>query len=125
ISKSGAKFDFEKAKWFNHEWIKQSEDDAMLPRLTSLLATHGVYDTDKRDMASVWTLVKDRLTFIADFWEQASYFFKRPETYDLSTVQPKWNEEKTAFFEDMITKFEVFEPWHRAELESVYKLAIQ
>lgn len=125
ISKAGAKFDFEKAKWFNHEWIKQSEDDAMLPLLTSLLASHGIHDADNAYITSIWTLVKERLTFIADFWEQAFFFFKQPDTYDLSAVQPKWNHEKTVFFEDMIAKFEAFEPWHRAELESFCKLAIQ
>src|SRR5690606_14623587 len=88
ISKAGAKFDFEKAKWFNHEWIKQSKDDSVLPQLSSLLASHGIYNTDERYVASIWALVKERLTFVADFWDQAAFFFKQPETYDLAAVQP-------------------------------------
>src|SRR5690606_17134070 len=125
ISKSGAKFDFEKAKWFNHEWIKQSNEESVLPQLRSLLASHDIQHVDERYLASIWSLVKERLTFVADFWEQAAYFFKQPEAYDLSAVQPKWTAEKTAFFEDMIAKLEIFSPWHRTELESFYKLAIQ
>lgn len=125
ISKAGAKFDFEKAKWFNHEWIKRSDDDHLLPQLTALLADHGIPLTDEKQLSSVLALVKERLTFVNDFWAQASFFFKRPDSYDLPAVQPRWNAEKTAFFVDMIGKLENFDPWHSAELESFYKLAIQ
>ncbi|MGK6351843.1 glutamate--tRNA ligase [Parapedobacter sp. DT-150] len=124
ISKAGAKFDFEKAKWFNHEWIKRSEDDALLPQLGNLLAEHGVRDIDQQYLADVLPLVKERLTFLADFWEQASFFFQRPDSYDLPAIQPKWSTDKTVFFQDMIDKLENFAPWHSAELESFYKLAI-
>jgi len=125
ISKAGAKFDFEKAKWFNHEWIKQSDDEFLLPRLSDVLAERDVLDVDRAYLADVIPLVKERLTFLSDFWEQASYFFKRPDSYDLASVQPKWTTEKTAFFSEMIAKLENFDPWRSAELESFYKLAIQ
>ncbi|WP_257666198.1 glutamate--tRNA ligase [Parapedobacter tibetensis] len=124
ISKAGAKFDFEKAKWFNHEWIKRIEYSGLLPQINSLLAINGILDVDEKYLREVLALVKERLTFIADFWEQASFFFVRPEHYDLQAVQPKWNDEKTVFFTDMIAQLENFDPWHSAELESFYKLAI-
>lgn len=125
INKAGAKFDFEKAKWFNHEWIKRSDARTLAPQLTTLLLDYGVQDVDESYLLSVFALVKDRLTFLPEFWEQASFFFKRPEEYDLSAVHPRWNAEKTAFFVDMVAKLERFDPWHSAELESFYKLAIQ
>jgi len=125
ISKSGAKFDFEKAKWFNHEWIKRTDDNSLLPQLTALLADHGIHEVDEKQLSGVLALVKDRLTFLSDFWAQASFFFKRPDSYDLSAVQSRWNGEKATFFVDMITKLENFDPWHSAELEAFYKLAIQ
>lgn len=125
MNKSGAKFDFEKAKWFNHEWIKRSDNHSLLPQVMSLLTSHGIIDTDTNYLAEVLTLVKERLTFIADFWEQASFFFQEPDAYDLPAVQPKWNDEKTSFFENIIPQLEAFEPWRSAELESFYKLAIQ
>lgn len=125
INKAGAKFDFEKAKWFNHEWIKRSDDHSLLPQLSTLLVDHGIQGAEEKYLLGVFALVKDRLTFLSDFWEQASFFFKRPEGYDLAAVQPRWNTDKTAFFLDMIAKLENFDPWHSAELESLYKLAIQ
>src|SRR5690606_38321311 len=63
--------------------------------------------------------------FITDFWEQAFFFFKQPDSYDLAAIQPKWNDEKTSFFEDITQKLEAFGPWHSAELENFYKSAIQ
>src|SRR5690606_30358109 len=54
-----------------------------------------------------------------------AFFFQRPQSYDVQAVLPKWNNEKTAFFQDITDKLETFEPWHSAELESFYKLAIQ
>ena len=125
ISKAGAKFDFEKAKWFNHEWIKRSDDHSLLPQLSSLLASHGLQDVDYNYLRNALELIKDRLTFLHDFWEQGFFFFQRPNSYDLPTVQRRWNAEKTAFFIDMISKLQNFHPWHSAELESFYKLAIQ
>ncbi|MFC3198394.1 glutamate--tRNA ligase [Parapedobacter deserti] len=125
VSKAGAKFDFEKAKWFNHEWIKQTDDRVLLPELQAVLAAHGIHGTDDKHLSAVLALVKERLTFLPDFWEQASYFFKRPTHYDSAAILTKWNAEKTAFFADMIVKLENFDPWHSAELESFYKLAIQ
>src|SRR5690606_33562958 len=56
ISKAGAKFDFEKAKWFNHEWIKRSEDHVLLPLLTSVLASHGIVGTDTDYLTATLTL---------------------------------------------------------------------
>ena len=62
---------------------------------------------------------------LQDFWEQASFFFVKPSQYDFSPVLPKWSEEKTLFFTDMIDRLQGFEPWRAEELESFYKLAIQ
>src|SRR3546814_819416 len=120
ISKAGAKFDFEKAKWFNHEWIKRSDDDNLVPQLTALLAGHGLSRVDEKQLSSILALVKDRLTFLSDFWAQASFFFKRPDSYELAAVQPRWNTEQTAFFVDMIVKLENSDPRseaHTSELQ--------
>ena len=125
ISKAGAKFDFEKAKWFNHEWIKRTPDAVLLPQLAAVLESHGVANLREPDVVGALTLVKARLTFIADFWEQAGFLFKQPESYDLAAVQPKWNSDKTAFFQDMLAQLAAFEPWQRNELETFYKGAIQ
>lgn len=125
ISKSGAKFDFEKAKWFNQEWIKQLDGDGLAALAAEQLAVHGFAEADEAYSKQVAELVRERLTFTTDFWAQASYFFQAPESYDLDAVSPRWNADKDAFFKQIVEQWEQFEPWHSAELESFYKLSIQ
>lgn len=125
INNSGAKFDFEKAKWFNHEWIKKSDLEELRPYFIAVLAEHQIFQIDNHYLDIVINLVKERLMLLADFWDQASFFFKEPETYDLASVLPKWTVEKTTFFTDIIETFEGYEPWNSEGLENLYKLAIQ
>ena len=121
ISKSGAKFDFEKAKWFNHEWIKQTDNALLLPQVTALLESKGVKDVPENYLSKVLANVKERMTYVADFWSQASFFFQQPETYDIEAVKPKWNAEKTVFFENIISDFENQNDWTASTLEVLFK----
>ncbi len=120
ISKAGAKFDFEKAKWFNREWIQRTPNEELVPQITALLAEKGIHaETDK--VNTTLALVKDRMTFVADFWEHASYFFQAPESLDTAAVKPKWTPEKTVFFEEVITLFEEQSDWTASNLETIFK----
>ncbi|MFD1771805.1 glutamate--tRNA ligase [Sphingobacterium suaedae] len=121
ISKAGAKFDFEKAKWFNHEWIKRSENTALLPQVRDILDGHQVITADDRYLQAVLTLVKERLTFVEDFWSQAAFFFQAPTEYDADAVRPKWNSEKTRFFEEISDAFSDVTNWNAQEIEPFFK----
>lgn len=125
ISKAGAKFDFEKAKWFNHAWIQQVPEAQLAEEATKILASHGVNHVEPAYIEQILGLVRERMTVIPDFWSQASFFFVRPESYDFAAVRQKWSVEKTLFFNDIIHKFQTIEPWSSAELEHFYKLAIE
>lgn len=125
VSKAGAKFDFEKAKWFNHEWIKGASTQSLLPQVKELLAEQGVNDASDAQIEEVLLAVKERLTFVSDFWAQASFFFQRPASYDLDAVKPKWSEEKTAFFQAMSISFDGFDTWEAPTLEAFFKEAIK
>ncbi|HLT85984.1 MAG TPA: glutamate--tRNA ligase [Sphingobacterium sp.] len=121
ISKAGAKFDFEKAKWFNHEWIKKTDNAEILPQIEGILNQHGVTLRQADYVSSVFALVKERMTFVEDFWGQASFFFTIPETYDVDAVKPKWNENKTAFFQDIAREFMAMQEWTASSLEPFFK----
>lgn len=127
INKSGARFDYEKAKWFNHAWIQKSKVSRLLPEIGKVLAANGlgVVAAGPEYAERVLELVRERMTLLGDFWDQASFFFNRPETYDVDAVRAKWTPEKTLFFNDIIGKLPSFEPWSAAELEHFYKLAIE
>jgi glutamyl-tRNA synthetase len=99
ISKAGAKFDYEKAKWYNHEWIKTADAQRLLPEVKQVLGAEGVEIGNEDVLIPVIELVKDRCNLITDFVTQSAYFFVAPKQYDVAAVKPKWNEQKTAFFE--------------------------
>ena len=68
--------------------------------------------------------VKERMTFLQDFWEQASFFFEAPKSFDLDAVKPKWNDAKTDFFKELIHSYEAVnstESWESVNLENIFK----
>lgn len=91
-SKSGAKFDFEKAKWFNHQYIQATSNDVLAQMFRPVLEEHGVtFDADYA--AKVIALVKERVNFVKELWQQASFFFEAPASYDEKTVRKRWKAE--------------------------------
>ena len=121
VHKGGAKFDFEKAKWFNHEWIKRSEAIKLKPEVGSVLAQHNITVDDESKLLKVIDLVKDRCTLIADFYEQARFFFQTPQQWDVEAIKPKWNEAKQLFFFDVINYLQQTTTWEAADLEKGFK----
>ncbi|SEM08909.1 glutamyl-tRNA synthetase [bacterium A37T11] len=125
VSKAGAKFDIEKARWFNHEWLKQKADMDLLPELKAILATNGHLAKDDAYLLKVFGLLKDRIVILSEFWQQASYFFSPPVQYDLAAVKPKWSLEKTAFYTELAERLSSFDPWHAGEIEHFFKLSAE
>lgn len=123
VSKSGAKFDIEKAKWFSHEYIKKAEVSSIRPQILDALEKRGVTVKNEDFLDQVITLVKERMTYLQDFWEQASFFFQLPEQYDLDSVKPKWTDAKTSYFNDLIIKFDSLsdDQWNPTDLEASFK----
>ncbi|MEJ5993711.1 glutamate--tRNA ligase [Pedobacter sp. Du54] len=100
ISKAGAKFDFEKAKWYNQEWIKRSEVGSLKSEVRNQFSQAGIEVKDDEFLAKVIELVKDRCILLGDFVSQGAYLFNAPLAYDEAAVKPKWTTEKAAFFEE-------------------------
>lgn len=126
INKAGAKFDFEKAKWFNHEWIKGTDNTVLLPQIKDTLLQQQVDigSIEDSSLLTVLSAVKERMTYLSDFWGQASFFFQLPANYDVDAVKPKWNDDKTGFFKSIIADFETLE-WNTEVLEPFFKNKVQ
>lgn len=124
VSKAGAKFNYEKAKWFSAEWIKKTSADKLYPDVAKLFAQEGIEATEDKAL-SVIDLVKDRCTFITDFVQQAGYFFRSPAEYDLNSVQPKWSEQKEEFFQAFSALLSSRSDLSSAELEAEFKQLAQ
>jgi len=107
VSKAGAKFDFEKAKWYNHAWIKNTAANLLMPEVKEIFATEGMAVHDDAYLLKVIDLIKDRCNLLTDFVLQAGYFFAAPEKFDVDAVKPKWTAEKAAFFEAYSALFDM------------------
>jgi glutamyl-tRNA synthetase len=121
VHSGGAKFDYEKAKWFNHEWIKRLDVGSLRLAVKNVFIEKGITVSDDAFLDKVIGLVKDRCTLLTDFYEQSFCFFKTPEHYDLESVKPKWNEAKKLFFAEVILNFELTNDWDALVLENNFK----
>ena len=121
VHKGGAKFDYEKAKWFNHEWIKRLPVSRYRDRVKDLFEAQGITITDDAKFDKVLELVKDRCTLLPDFVTQASFFFQQPQSIDVAAIKPKWNDQKNLFFIELIRAYEVLQTWEGEELEKIFK----
>ena len=121
VHKGGAHFDYEKARWFNHEWIKKSGVQSLEAGVRDFLIEKNITVFEDDTLLQVIALVKDRCTLLADFYEQSWFFFKAPEEYDLDAVRPKWNSEKKNFFELLIEEINAIDNWESAFIEDAFK----
>lgn len=119
-SKSGAKFDYEKGKWFNHEYIQQKENNEIAALFMPYLQEQGVTATPEY-VEKVIGLVKERVNFIKEIWDQASFFFLAPESYDEKTVKKRWKEDSAAQLGELIQVLQACEPFEFHHTEEVVK----
>ncbi len=121
VHKAGAKFDYEKAKWFNHEWIKKFDVEGLRLKVKDVLESKDVRVIDDRYLDKVIGLIKDRCTLLTDFYDQGHFFFKAPAAWDIESVKPKWNADKKDFFTTLIEEFNALQDWQSAFIESAFK----
>jgi len=123
IHKGGAKFDFEKAKWFNGEWIKRSSAIELLPLVKKVLETNEINSSDEK-IVSLIPLVKDRCQLLNDFYTQLAYFFQDPHEIDINAIKAKWDDGKTIFLREWIEELKKTLEWTPLKLEDSFKQAI-
>jgi glutamyl-tRNA synthetase len=121
VHKGGAKFDFEKAKWFNHEWIKKLPVAKWKETVRTDFEDKGVTIDNEEKFVKVLELVKDRCSLLTDFYQHSSFFFTQPQSWDIASVRPKWNDDKAMFFDILSEKFTVLEDWTAVHIEALFK----
>ncbi len=94
INKAGARFDINKAKWYNQQYLRQRPDDELADMLMAQLQKAGVESSRKKAL-KVSGLMRERVTFSAEIWENAKFFYQPPQRYDEKIVNKKWTEEAT------------------------------
>jgi len=109
VSKAGAKFDPDKTKWFQQQYIRAAENSELAVMLDSELAED--YGLEK--LETVCELIKERATFISDIWTEGSFLLERPAEYDAKTTKKKWKgdaEKNMNGFKTILSELEDFSP---------------
>lgn len=102
INKAGARFDIEKARWFNQQYLKQADIDDLAEELMSTLDQEVTHEK----AVAIASTLKERVTFASEMAEAGRFFFERPESYDEKTVRKKWNEQSASGVEAYATELE-------------------
>ncbi|MCB2221498.1 MAG: glutamate--tRNA ligase [Bacteroidetes bacterium] len=115
IGKAGSRFDPEKAKWYNHQYLIQKSDKELAEIWMSELTERGI-DFSMDYISKVVGLVKERADFVKDFWENASFFFEAPESYDEKMVKKRWKEDTPEILIKVMQWIENIAPFTSAEI---------
>ena len=103
-SKAGAKFAYEKGRWFNHEYLQNTPDERLAALFRPVLEAHGVNPDNFSEeyITRAVSLVKGRINFVADLWEQARFFFTAPTEYAEKDIRKRWKEDTPAILTKLI-----------------------
>jgi glutamyl-tRNA synthetase len=89
VHKSGSRFDPGKAKWFNHHYLQQRSDNELALEFRNFLRAQGFHH-DIVNLETLVSMVKERVSFVKEIWQETDFFFKRPETYDPEVIKKRW-----------------------------------
>jgi glutamyl-tRNA synthetase len=92
VGRSGSRFDPEKAKWFNHQYLQNRTNNQLALEFREFLRAHG-HHVDIVGLEPLVGLVKERVSFVKDIWDQTDFFFMAPESYDQDVINKRWKED--------------------------------
>ncbi len=128
VSKAGAKFDYEKGKWFNHQYLQLRSNEELaqmfLPVLKENLSSFYSQQDDFSQLSTLNSqlpkivgLTKDRVNFVPELWEQTNFFFVAPTEYDEKSLKKRWKEDSPKHMTELLEVLEGVseEDWHKKE----------
>ncbi len=124
VGKSGSRFDPEKAKWFNHQYLQKRSDNELAIAFREYLRPHG-FHVDIVELEKLIRLVKERVSFVRDIWDQTDFFFRAPEMYDQDVVKKRWKEESPRQMRELYSLLEKCEDFSQASTETAVKVWIE
>ncbi|MBD3583754.1 glutamate--tRNA ligase [Flavobacterium selenitireducens] len=119
VHKAGAKFDPEKNKWFNHQYLITKSDEELSQLFAPALSEKGI-SIDASKLAKIVSLIKERAHFVSEFWELSDYFFEAPTLYDEKAAK-NWKEETPALMSDLFQLLENIDDFSSSNVETIVK----
>ncbi|MDC0584799.1 glutamate--tRNA ligase [Bacteroidales bacterium] len=120
VGKAGARFDPDKAKWFNQQYLQQ-KDNAELARAFNGILKKKDIDTDIALVEKIVGLIKERAVFIGDLWEQGKYFFEAPTVYDPKIIKKRWKEAIPGALTEIISIIDRCDEFDSIKIEALVK----
>jgi len=124
VGKSGSRFDPEKAKWFNHQYLQKKSNNQLAIEFREFLRARN-YQYDIVRLETLIGLVKERVSFVKDIWEQTDFFFKAPETYDQEVVKKRWKDDSASLLLELRSQLEQINDFSASVTEPVIKAWIE
>lgn len=123
VHKSGARFDPDKTKWYNHQYLQQKPDSELASLFQPELIERGISEelVHLDYLEKVVCLIKERANFVSDFWELSDYFFEAPKTYEEKAVRKQWKEDTPKLMADLITVLESISDFSSENVENTVK----
>lgn len=121
VHKGGAKFDYEKAKWFNAEWIKNADNAYLAGLVQPYFDEAGIAVNDPAYLQKIIGITKERCILLPDFITQAGFYFAAPTQIDTASIASKWDDHKKNFFEALCVSFENSNTNDPLELDNIFK----
>ena len=120
VGKSGSRFDPEKAKWFNHNYLQLKTNAQLAMEFREFLRAKG-HHFDIVRLEILIALIKERVSFVKDIWDQADFFFKAPESYDAEVIKKRWKPETPSQLMELRSVLETCEDFSPAFTEALVK----
>jgi glutamyl-tRNA synthetase len=124
VHKSGSRFDPEKARWFNHYYLQCRSNNELALEFREFLRAQGFHH-DIVDIETLVELVKGRVSFVKDMWQETDFFFRSPETYDQDVIKKKWMPESSAQMLELKSILDNIEEFKPPVIEQVVKKWIE
>jgi glutamyl-tRNA synthetase len=126
VNKAGARFDPEKAKWFNHQYLIKKSEEELAGLFGPVLIEHGVTPPPVDFLIRIISLVRERVSFVNELWGQTEFFFDAPGEYDLKVVKKRWRGDIPAFIKELAVFFDEYDgDWNAACLKEKVSAQIE
>ena len=123
VSKHGAKFDQNKAKWFNQQYVRHTSDNILAVELKKDVEKNGLAFSDAY-IEKATSLIKEKISFVKELWSMGNYFFINPAQYDEAVITKRWNEKSPAVLNSLIENLSSLSEFTSANIEEQYNLAL-
>tara|TARA_R110000868_G_scaffold143741_3_gene362253 strand:+ start:47693 stop:49195 length:1503 start_codon:yes stop_codon:yes gene_type:complete len=103
VHKSGARFDPDKTKWYNQHYLQEKNNAELVLPYTAVLAKNGISNQNNEHLEKIINVIKERATFVADFWELSNYFFIAPSSFEEKTVKKQWKPDTPEIMNQLVS----------------------